>query len=89
MVQVDERIAPAGDRDRNLIHLRDSLLEHAPLPTTQIYAMPVEQPDSEAAARSYALTLQQIAGTPPVLDLRTWGSVRMATPPLSFPMILF
>ena len=73
VVQVDERIAPAGDRDRNLIHLRDSLLEHAPLPTTQIYAMPVEQPDSEAAARSYALTLQQIAGTPPVLDLAHLG----------------
>jgi 6-phosphogluconolactonase len=73
VVQVDERIAPAGDRDRNLTHLRDSLLEHAPLPTTQIYAMPVEQPDSEAAARSYALTLQQIAGTPPVLDLAHLG----------------
>jgi 6-phosphogluconolactonase len=71
--QVDERIAPAGDRDRNLTHLRDSLLEHAPLPTTQIYAMPVGQPDSEAAARSYALTLQQIAGTPPVLDLAHLG----------------
>ncbi len=26
--QVDERIAPAGDPDRNLKHLRDSLLEH-------------------------------------------------------------
>ena len=73
VVQVDERIAPAGDPDRNLTHLRDSLLEHAPLPATQIYAMPVEQPDSEAAARSYAGTLQQIAGTPPVLDLAHLG----------------
>ncbi len=26
--QVDERIAPAGDPDRNLTHLRASLLEH-------------------------------------------------------------
>src|SRR6516164_2328140 len=73
VVQVDERIAPAGDPDRNLTHLRDSLLEHAPLPATQIYAMPVEEPDSEAAARSYARTLQQIAGTPPVLDLAHLG----------------
>ena len=30
VVQIDERIAPAGDPDRNLTHLRDSLLEHAP-----------------------------------------------------------
>ena len=73
VVQIDERIAPAGDPDRNLTHLRDSLLEHAPLPATQIYAMPVEEPDSEAAARSYARTLQQIAGTPPVLDLAHLG----------------
>jgi len=73
VVQVDERIAPAGDPDRNLTHLRDSLLEHAPLPATQIYAMPVEEPDSEAAARSYARTLEQIAGTPPVLDLAHLG----------------
>lgn len=67
--QVDERIAPAGDSDRNLTHLRESLLEHAPLPAEQIYAMPVEEPDIEGAAESYSRMLQQIAGTPPVLDL--------------------
>ena len=32
VVQVDERIAPEGDADRNLTHLRASLLERAPLP---------------------------------------------------------
>lgn len=69
MVQVDERIAPAGDADRNLTHLRKSLLEHAPLPPEQLHAMPVESPDLEAAAAQYALTLQAIAGSPPVLDL--------------------
>src|SRR4026208_131894 len=31
VVQVDERVAPAGDPDRNLSHLRESLLEPAPL----------------------------------------------------------
>ena len=72
VVQVDERIAPAGDPDRNFTHLRESLLEHAPLPETQIYAMPVEESDIEAAAR-YARTLEQIAGTPPVLDLAHLG----------------
>ena len=30
IVQVDERVAPAGDTDRNLTHLHASLLEHAP-----------------------------------------------------------
>jgi 6-phosphogluconolactonase len=73
VVQVDERIAPAGDPDRNLTHLQASLLAHAPLPAEQIYAMPVEGPDLESAARNYARTLQQIAGTPPVLDLAHLG----------------
>ena len=73
VVQVDERIAPAGDPDRNLTHLQESLLEHAPLPAEQIYAMPVEEPNLESAARNYARTLQQIAGTPPVLDLAHLG----------------
>jgi len=71
--QIDERIAPAGDPDRNLTHLRESLLEHAPLPPEQIYAMPVELPDLEAAARQYAKTLEKVAGSPPVLDLAHLG----------------
>ncbi len=73
VVQVDERIAPAGDPDRNLTHLRESLLSHAPLPPEQIHAMPVEAEDLEAAAARYALTLQQIAGSPAVLDLAHLG----------------
>jgi 6-phosphogluconolactonase len=71
--QIDERIAPAGDPDRNYVHLRDSLLAHAPIPPGQIYAMPVEMPDSEAAARLYAQTLEGVAGKPPVLDLAHLG----------------
>src|SRR5271167_1214830 len=71
--QIDERIAPAGDPDRNLTHLRASLLEHAPLPPEQIYAMPVELPDLEDAAKQYAHTLEQVAGSPPVLDLAHLG----------------
>jgi 6-phosphogluconolactonase len=73
VVQVDERVAPAGDPDRNLTHLRESLLVHAPLPPEQIHAMPVEEPDLAAAARRYAQTLQEIAGSPPVLDLAHLG----------------
>jgi 6-phosphogluconolactonase len=73
VVQVDERIAPAGDPDRNLTHLCESLLGRAPLPADHIYAMPVEETDVEAAALSYARTLERIAGTPPVLDLAHLG----------------
>lgn len=69
VVQVDERAAPAGDPDRNLTHLRDSLLSHAPLPPAQVYAMPVEGPDLAAAAADYARTLRAVAGAPPVIDL--------------------
>jgi 6-phosphogluconolactonase len=71
--QIDERIAPAGDPDRNYTHLRASLLEHAPVPPEQIYAMPVDMPDIEAAAKQYASTLEGIAGKPPVLDLAHLG----------------
>ena len=69
VVQVDERVAPEGHPDRNLTHLRVSLLEHAPLPPEQVHAMPVELPDLAEAATRYALTLREIAGSPPVLDL--------------------
>ena len=73
VVQVDERVAPAGHADRNLTHLRESLLEHAPLRSEQIYAMPVESADLDSAAKRYALTFQEIAGSPPVLDLAHLG----------------
>ena len=69
LVQVDERVAPAGHPDRNLTHLRESLLEYAPLSPEQVHAMPVESPDLDAATAQYALTLQTIAGSPPVIDL--------------------
>jgi 6-phosphogluconolactonase len=67
IVQVDERIAPAGDPDRNLTHLNESL--HTQLRPEQILAMPVESPDLEAAAARYVATLRQIAGSPAMLDL--------------------
>jgi 6-phosphogluconolactonase len=69
VVQVDERVAPAGDPDRNLTHLYETLVEHAPLRREQIYAMPVEEPDLEIAAGHYAETLKKIAGSPPMIDL--------------------
>jgi 6-phosphogluconolactonase len=68
--QVDERVAPAGDGDRNLTHLKESLLEHAPLRPEQILAMPVEAGDLDRAAAEYAQTLERECGSPHfVLDL--------------------
>lgn len=67
--QVDERIAPPGHPDRNLTHLRESLLSHAALDPSRLHAMPVEEADLPAAAASYAAELHTVAGSPPVIDL--------------------
>jgi 6-phosphogluconolactonase len=56
--QVDERIAPVGHADRNLT------LQLAALPgSAELHPMPVEDPDPEAAAATYA------AGLPGAFDL--------------------
>src|SRR5262245_1806313 len=73
VVQVDERVAPPGDPDRNLTHLGESLLAHCPLDPGQVHAMPVEWSDLEAASERYALTLREVAGAPAVLDLAHLG----------------
>lgn len=67
--QVDERIAPAGSADRNLVHLRESLLSNPAVRGDQIYGMAVEESDSVAAAKEYAALLSSIAGSPLVFDL--------------------
>jgi 6-phosphogluconolactonase len=53
--QVDERVAPAGDADRNLHHLHDAL-GAAP---AKVAAMPVEAEDLESAAAAYAQSLPE------------------------------
>jgi len=73
VVQVDERVAPAGHPDRNLTHLRESLLEHAPLRAEQVHAMPVEENDLAEAVARYSRELRAVAGSPPVLDLAHLG----------------
>ena len=51
--QVDERVAPEGDPDRNLTNLRESLGHADP----EVIAMPVEDADLEAAAAAYGKRL--------------------------------
>jgi 6-phosphogluconolactonase len=53
LFQVDERVAPDGDPDRNLTHLRQSLGQ-AP---AQVDPMPVNDPDLDDAAAAYARLL--------------------------------
>jgi len=50
--QVDERVAPYGDSDRNL-----TSLEPLAPPGVTLYPMPVEGPDLDAAAERYAASL--------------------------------
>ena len=52
--QVDERVAPAGDPDRNIAHLLASLPAESGV---EIRAMPVEDEDLGAAAAEYARSL--------------------------------
>lgn len=58
--QVDERVAPDGDADRNLTHLLDALPAAA---RDRVRPMPVGDDDLALAARSYADSL------PPRFDL--------------------
>ena len=54
--QVDERVAPDGDPDRNLTLLREHLPEAA---FARVRPMPVTAGDLEAAAARYAATLPE------------------------------
>ncbi len=62
--QVDERVAPEGDPDRNLFHLVQSLPAGA---VPIIHAMPVDEDDLTTAASRYEAAL------PGVLDLMHLG----------------
>ncbi|MGH9093155.1 MAG: 6-phosphogluconolactonase, partial [Acidimicrobiales bacterium] len=53
--QVDERVAPDGDPDRNLTHLRNSLGSVS----AEVVPMPVDRDDLDAAASDYAESLPQ------------------------------
>ncbi len=69
LFQVDERVAPAGDPDRNLTHIAESLPANAAIPRANVHAMPVEDADLAGAAARYARELATVAASPPVLDL--------------------
>lgn len=57
VLQVDERVAPDGHDDRNLVPLRSLLLDHVAIPDDHVHAMPVTDGSPEDAAAAYAATV--------------------------------
>ena len=74
--QVDERVAPAGDDERNLTHLIESLSIGA---QGSIQPMPVTDEDLEAAADRYAESLPEAPRPRPSRD-RAGRAHRLARP---------
>ena len=73
LFQVDERVAPSGNPERNDFHLKEALIDRIAIPSANVHLMPVEEEDLDEGARRYEAILRQIAGTPPVLDLVQLG----------------
>jgi 6-phosphogluconolactonase len=67
--QVDERAAPDGDAERNLVHMQEHFADRISLPAENLYEMPVTGNDLEEDAGRYERELRELAGTPPVLDV--------------------
>jgi 6-phosphogluconolactonase len=73
LFQVDERVAPSGDPERNDFHLKEALIDRITIPSANVHPMPVEEEDLDEGGRRYESILRQLAGTPPVLDLVQLG----------------
>ena len=73
LFQVDERVAPSGDPDRNDFHLKEALIDRIAIPSANVHSMPVDEEDLDGGGRRYESILRKIAGTPPVLDLVQLG----------------
>lgn len=72
LFQIDERIAPEGDKDRNLTQMLASLAG-SPIPAGNIHPMPVNADDTEQACHAYEATLEKFCGIPATLDLAHLG----------------
>jgi 6-phosphogluconolactonase len=73
LFQVDERVAPPGDPERNDLRLKEALIDRIAIPSSNVHSMPVDEEDLDGGGRRYEAILCGIAGTPPVLDLVQLG----------------
>lgn len=68
LFQVDERVAPAGDADRNATQIEHAFAAQLAAAPKRFHPMPVESAQLAAAAAAYARDLEAVAGRPPALD---------------------
>ncbi len=73
VAQVDERIAPAGDPQRNLTRLEEILVRAGPLPASQLWPMPVNDEPLAIAAARHQSALEAEFGAPLRFDLVQLG----------------
>ena len=71
LFQVDERVAPAGSRDRNDTVIRERFVARHPL--VRYHPIPVEADGERDALADHLTELEQLAGTPARLDLIQLG----------------
>jgi len=70
----DERYVPHDHPLSNYRMAKEALLDHAGIPSAQVYPMPTHFPEPQAAARDYETTVNHyFAGTPPVFDVVLLG----------------
>jgi 6-phosphogluconolactonase len=72
----DERAVPPDHKDSNYRMTREALLDHVPIPPSQVHRIEAERPDRDQAARDYQTTIARAFGVDP------------ASPPPSFDVIL-
>jgi 6-phosphogluconolactonase len=70
----DERYVPHDHPLSNYRMAKEALLDHAGIPSAQVYPMPTHFPEPQAAARDYETAMAHyFAGTPPVFDVVLLG----------------
>lgn len=70
----DERAVPPDDPESNYRVASRVWLDRVPVPATQVYRMPADEPDLDAAARAYATTLARVLGPDGRLDAIILGT---------------
>lgn len=69
----DERYLPHDHPDSNYGVAKGALLERVGIPSTHIHPIPFLPDQPAEAARNYAITLSQVLGNSPVLDVTLLG----------------